>query len=68
MKTYYVDMDLTFSAHVWIDAESEEDAKRIALERVSQNPHYQIARNGCFLDAGVTDCFVDEDATRANNK
>jgi hypothetical protein len=67
-KTYYVDMDVTFSAHMWIDAETEEDARRIALDRMSQDPHFRIARNGCFLDAEVTDCFVDEEATRANNK
>jgi hypothetical protein len=67
-KTYYVDMDLTFSAHVWVDAETEEEARQIALDKMSQDPFFRIARNGCFLDASVTDCFVDEDATKANKK
>lgn len=67
-KTYYVDMDMTFSAHTWIDAETEEEAKMVAIERIWKNPHFQIARNGCLLEACVTDCFVDESATRANNK
>lgn len=67
-KTYYVDMDVTFSAHVWVEAETEEEAKQIALDKVSQQPYYRVARNGCFVEVGVTDCFVDEEATRANNK
>lgn len=60
-KTYYVDMDATFSAHVWVEAETEEEARKIALDKMSQDPHYRIARNGCFLCAEVTDCFEDND-------
>lgn len=67
-KTYYVDMDVTFSAHMWIDADSEEEAKQMAIEKMIQDPHYRIARNGCFVETWVTDCFVDKEATRANNK
>lgn len=51
-KTYYVDMDVTFSAHVWVQAETEEEARQIALDKVSQDPHYRVARNGCFVDVG----------------
>ena len=67
-KTYYVDMDVTFSAHMWINADSEEAAKQEALEKMLQDPHYRIAHNGHFVETWVTDCFVDEEATRANNK
>lgn len=59
-RLYFVDMDMTLSTRGWVDAESEEDAKRIALERVAKDPYYHASR-GCFLDAKVTDCFIDEE-------
>ena len=59
-RLYFVDMDMTLSTRGWVDAESEEDAKRIALERIAKDPYYHASR-GCFLDAKVTDCFIDED-------
>jgi hypothetical protein len=62
MKTYYVDINVNFSCRYKVEAETEEEARRKALDNVSQ------ARNGCFVDVGVTDCFVDEETTKANNK
>ena len=59
-RLYFVDIDMTLSKRCWVDAESEEDAKRIALERVAKDPYYH-ARLGAFIDAKVTDCFIDED-------
>lgn len=67
-KTYCVEVDVTFSAQLWVHTETEEEARQIALDRVRQDPHFRVAINGHFVDVGVTDCFVDEGATRANNK
>lgn len=59
-RLYFVDMDMTLSTRAWIDAESEEEARKIALERVAKNP-YDYAKRGAFLNAEVTDCFIDEE-------
>ena len=59
-RLYFVDIDMALSTRCWVDAESEEEAKRIAIERVTKDPYYH-ARRGCFLDARVTDCFIDEE-------
>ena len=59
-RLYFVDIDMTLSTRAWIDADSEEDARKIALERIAKDP-YHYARRGAFLDANVTDCFIDEE-------
>jgi hypothetical protein len=60
MATYYVDMDVTFSAHMWVDADTEEQARKIAIKKMAEEPRYHT-RNGCHIDTTITDIFEDED-------
>ena len=60
MKTYQVDVDITMSVVEFIEAKNEEEAKRILLEKIKNNP-YDYIRNGAFLDAQVTDAFESKD-------
>ena len=59
-KTYRIDMDVTFSACLWVDAENEEDAKKVALDMMSRDPYYHT-RNRCFLEAKIIDTFSEQD-------
>lgn len=59
-RLYFVDIDMSLSTREWVEAESEEEAKRIAVEKVKKDP-YHYARGGAFLNAVVTDCFIDEE-------
>jgi hypothetical protein len=51
-------MDVTFSAHMWVDADTEEQARKIALEKMAEEPRYHT-RNGCHIDTTITDIFED---------
>lgn len=59
-KTYFVDVDLTISVNRWIDAESEEEAKRKALEDVRREPAF-YASHGAYVGAEVAECYEDNE-------
>lgn len=59
MATYYVDMDVTFSAHMWVDADTEEGARKIALTKMANDPHYHT-RYGCHIDTTITDISEED--------
>ena len=58
MAKYYVDLDLTMSVQMRLDADSKEAAEQMAKEKVAKEPMY-YAQRGLFVEATVTDC-VDE--------
>lgn len=60
MKTYFIDMDVTFSARFHIDAENEETARKIAIQQMEREPRFHT-RNGALVDVAITDCFEDND-------
>lgn len=53
-------MDVTFSARMWVDADTEDQARKIAFFEMASDPHYHT-RNGCHIDTTITDIFEDED-------
>lgn len=58
-KAYYVDVDVTYSVRTYIEAESEEEAKSLAEERVGKDPLYWIRSNGAVANIEAYD--VDDD-------
>ena len=40
MKTYCVEVDITMSRNVYVDAESEEEAKQMVLKNITAEPEY----------------------------
>lgn len=54
MKSFMVDMDVTMSVRIWVDADNADDANSIALKKVEREPHYHL-RNSAFVDAVVVD-------------
>lgn len=60
MKTYCIDMDVTFSTRMYISAQDEESARKEALSRMIQDPHYHT-RMGAHVNTEITDAWIDED-------
>lgn len=58
MKEFMIEMDVTFSARMHIEASTEAEAKKIATERMWADPRYHT-RMGAIVDVTVTDCFED---------
>lgn len=58
MKTYCIDMDVTFSARMCIEADDLESAKKLAEERMNAEPYYHT-RNRTWVDTKVTDAWEE---------
>lgn len=61
-KTYEVDIDITMSCRVYVEAENEEEAKKLAKEKVNNDPYYYArSSSACYVGSDVVDVyFVDE--------
>lgn len=58
---YKVFMDITVSKIVYVDAESDEQAKAKALEKVEKDPFYYAANADGYAHAEVEDWDKDDD-------
>lgn len=59
MKTYCIDMDVTFSARMYIEADDLESAKRLAKGRMNADPYYHT-RNRVWVETEVTDAYEED--------
>jgi hypothetical protein len=53
MKRFEVSVDVTMNVAIDVEAENEEEAKKIALHSIAKDPHYYIRQNGNLLDREV---------------
>ena len=60
MKSYLVDLDVTMSVRVYIDANSAGEANDLAVEKIEKQPHFYL-RNSAFVDAVVVDNFEEKE-------
>lgn len=60
MKEFMVEMDVTFSARMYIEADNEETAKKIALAKMKQDPRYHT-RWGAHVNTEITDVFEENE-------
>ena len=60
MKKYCVEMDVTFSARMYVEAESEEQAKRKAVSDMEKDPRSHT-RWGAYVDTEVTDIYEEDE-------
>ena len=58
MKTYCIDMDVTFSARMFIEADDLESAKKLAKGRMNADPRYHT-RMGAHVSTEVTDAWIE---------
>ena len=54
MKEYRVELDVTMSVNLYIDATSEEEALKIAHEKIKSDTLYRL-RNSVFVKSEKTD-------------
>ena len=55
MKEYFVYADVTMAVHECVSADSEEEAKRIALERIQKEPNYYARKADACVNIEITD-------------
>lgn len=60
MKEYLVDIDVTISTRIYIDADNENEANKKALEKIASDPYYYIQK-GAFVQADIVDTFEEND-------
>lgn len=60
MKNYCVDVDITLSARIYVEAENEQEAREIALKSAERAPWYHVS-NGAFVEAEITDAYEELD-------
>lgn len=54
MKEYSVDIDITVSKRITVYADDEEQARKIAFNRIAEEPYYYID-NATYVGHGIVD-------------
>lgn len=57
MKTYTIDYDITMSGCLEVEATTEEEAKQIALKKLSDEPYYFAKRATAHVDTEIIDVY-----------
>ena len=57
MKTYTIDYDITMSGSLELEANTEEEAKQIALKKLSDEPYYFAKRATAHVNTEITDIY-----------
>lgn len=60
MKEFCVEMDVTFSARMYVEAENEEQAKKKAVRDMNKDPRYHTSW-GAHVNTEVTDVFEESE-------
>lgn len=60
-KEYAVSVDITMSKTIYVDAEDEEEARRIAHSKVNTDPYYLVSQADAYVDHCVVDVNETED-------
>ena len=61
MKHYVIDVDITVSKRIYLDAESEEQAKEQALKQCRERSDYYARDNDGVIDVSVSDCEEEDE-------
>ena len=60
-KAYVVDMDITVSKRVYVEAESEEEAMRLAKEEVDSDPYHYAWNCDAYVSSQAIDANEDNE-------
>ena len=60
MAQYYVDMDVTMSVQMHVEANSREEAELVAQTALMRDTMWHV-QHGCYVNSTITDCFIDND-------
>lgn len=59
MRQYAVDMDITVSKRIYVDAEDEQQARQIVEEKM-KHPHYYYSKADAYVSHEITDINPEE--------
>lgn len=59
MKNYAVDVDITVSKRIYVEAENEEEAKA-KVEEMMKYPHYYYTKADAYVCHEITDVNEDD--------
>ena len=59
MKHYEVDVDITMSKRIYVDAENEQQAREIVEEKMKY-PHYYYTKADAYVGHEITDVNEEE--------
>lgn len=59
MKSFTVDVDITVSKRIYVDAKNEEEAKAKA-EVLMKYPHYYYTKADAYVSHEITDVYEDD--------
>lgn len=59
-KSYRVDVDFQVTKSIYVEAESEEQAEQLVMEKVKDNPYVYCMAPDCCLDSEVTGVWQEE--------
>ena len=62
MKQFAVDIDITMSKRIYIDAENEDEAREKVEQKMEENPYEQARDFDAFVDYDITDVNEETEA------
>ena len=62
MKQFAVDIDITMSKRIYIDAENEDEAREKVEQKMEENPYEQARDFMSFVDYDITDVNEETEA------
>lgn len=62
MKQFAVDIDITMSKRIYIDAENEDEAREKVEQKMEENPYEQARDFASFVDYDITDVNEETEA------
>ena len=61
MKKFVVDMDITMSKRIYVDAENEEEAETIVNNWVGDDPYYYAKSADAYVGHEISDVYEEEE-------
>lgn len=61
MANYAVDVDITMSKRIYLEADSKELAKAEVERRIKVDPYYEAKTADCYVSHEITDVNEEED-------
>jgi hypothetical protein len=58
-KEYSLYADVTICVHDFIKAKSEDEARKIFMERITNNTHYYVNKFDSVINTEITDCIEE---------
>lgn len=55
MKEYCVSVDITMATHLYVEAENEEEAKRMVEEKIKKSPFYYASKADAHVGSEIVD-------------